>query len=93
MEEADILGDTIGVLVSGKLRAFGSAIYLKNTFGSGYHITCLCSEDRAPAVTEDRLQGSKKPLVSTLCAAADIHVCAMRRPPREYLEASTCCTF
>ena len=36
--------------MSGKLRAYGSALYLKNTFGSGYHVTCLCSEDRAPAV-------------------------------------------
>ena len=50
MEEADVLGDTIGILVSGKLRAFGSALYLKNTFGSGYHVTCFCSEDRVEAV-------------------------------------------
>ena len=39
MDEADYLGDRIGIMGGGKLITCGSSIYLKNKFGVGYNIT------------------------------------------------------
>ncbi len=39
MDEADILGDRIGIMASGKLTALGSSIFLKSRFGVGYNLT------------------------------------------------------
>lgn len=41
MDEADILGDRIGIMKSGKLTALGSPIFLKSTFGAGYNLICV----------------------------------------------------
>ena len=38
MEEADALGDTIGILAGGRLRALGTSLYLKSRFGKGYEV-------------------------------------------------------
>eukprot|EP00928_Gymnodinium_smaydae_P027673 TRINITY_DN2131_c0_g7_i1.p1 TRINITY_DN2131_c0_g7~~TRINITY_DN2131_c0_g7_i1.p1 ORF type:complete len:2102 (+),score=387.98 TRINITY_DN2131_c0_g7_i1:35-6307(+) len=50
MEEADCLGDTIGILASGRLRALGAPLFLKGRFGTGYHVTLLCDEGKADEV-------------------------------------------
>ena len=39
MEEADVLGDRIGIIVAGRLRCVGPAIRLKARWGTGYCIT------------------------------------------------------
>ena len=39
MDEADILGDRIGVMHQGKMTCLGSAMFLKNKFGVGYVMT------------------------------------------------------
>ena len=39
MDEADVLGDRIGVMAKGQLRCLGSSLFLKNRFGVGYKIT------------------------------------------------------
>ncbi|KNE56287.1 hypothetical protein AMAG_02112 [Allomyces macrogynus ATCC 38327] len=51
MYEADILGDQIGIMVRGRMRALGSGIRLKNKFGAGYQValTCTSSEKIARA--------------------------------------------
>lgn len=38
MDEADILGDRIGILYDGELKCYGSSFFLKKTFGMGYHL-------------------------------------------------------
>uniref|UniRef100_A0AC35TPP7 ABC transporter domain-containing protein n=1 Tax=Rhabditophanes sp. KR3021 TaxID=114890 RepID=A0AC35TPP7_9BILA len=38
MEEADILSDHISIMLNGKLQCVGSPLYLKKTFGAGYHL-------------------------------------------------------
>jgi len=38
MEEADILGDRIGVMAHGKLKCVGTGLHLKNKFGLGYRL-------------------------------------------------------
>lgn len=39
MEEADVLGDCIGIMARGQLQCLGSAIHLKQKFGSGYWLS------------------------------------------------------
>jgi ATP-binding cassette subfamily A (ABC1) protein 3 len=39
MDEADYLGDRIGIMGEGKMICCGSSIYLKNRFGVGYNLT------------------------------------------------------
>ncbi|KAF0882143.1 ABCA3 protein, partial [Crocuta crocuta] len=38
MDEADILGDRIAIMVKGSLRCCGSSVFLKKIYGVGYHI-------------------------------------------------------
>lgn len=44
MDEADILGDRIGIMAEGKLICLGSSLFLKNRFGVGYKITMVKKE-------------------------------------------------
>ncbi len=39
MDEADYLGDRIGIMGGGKLLCCGSSPFLKNKYGVGYSIT------------------------------------------------------
>ncbi len=41
MDEADILGDRIGIMADGKLRCCGSSLFLKNKFGVGYRLSIV----------------------------------------------------
>jgi ATP-binding cassette subfamily A (ABC1) protein 3 len=41
MDEADFLGDRIGIMGEGKLICCGSSVYLKNKFGVGYNLTIV----------------------------------------------------
>ena len=45
MDEADILGDRIGIMTGGKLTCLGSSLFLKNRFGVGYVMTIVKSEE------------------------------------------------
>jgi len=51
MEEADCLGDRIGVMSHGKLQAIGTSLRLKNRFGKGYRLTMFVknSQDESKA--------------------------------------------
>lgn len=44
MEEADVLGDRIGVMSKGTFKALGNSIRLKNKFGSGYRISIVTDQ-------------------------------------------------
>jgi len=39
MDEADYLGDRIGIMGEGKMQCLGSSLFLKNKFGVGYSLT------------------------------------------------------
>ncbi|XJO74377.1 hypothetical protein BDV3_005203 [Batrachochytrium dendrobatidis] len=41
MEEADVLGDEVGVMSNGRLRAINNAIALKTKFGAGYSVSIV----------------------------------------------------
>ena len=36
MDEADILGDRIGIMTAGRMTCLGSSLFLKSRFGAGY---------------------------------------------------------
>lgn len=41
MDEAEILGDRIGIISNGQLKCCGSPLFLKSTFGDGYHLSLV----------------------------------------------------
>lgn len=47
MDEADVLGDRIGIMCKGTLQCIGSSLFLKNRFGLGYKITFVKIRRRA----------------------------------------------
>eukprot|EP00030_Apusomonadida_sp_AF-17_P000548 a175002_751.p1 GENE.a175002_751~~a175002_751.p1 ORF type:complete len:854 (-),score=472.33 a175002_751:20-2533(-) len=47
MEEADVLGDRIGIVAHGQLSTIGTALELKSRFGAGYHITLVADDETA----------------------------------------------
>ena len=58
MEEADTLGDRIGIMVKGQLKCYGSPEFLKNRYGTGYMLTIVLStnaEDNEPQPNVDDL--------------------------------------
>jgi len=44
MEEADCLGDWIGIMSHGKMMCCGSSEFLKNWFGEGYNLVIVKKE-------------------------------------------------
>ena len=46
MEEADILGDKIGIMAKGRLRCIGTSIRLKSRFGTGFITTVSFLENK-----------------------------------------------
>ena len=54
MDEADFLGDRIGIMGEGKLICCGSSVFLKNKFGVGYNLTLVKEDtnvDSNPVIT------------------------------------------
>ena len=41
MDEADVLGDIIGIMNQGKIVTLGSSLFLKKRFGVGYNLTLV----------------------------------------------------
>lgn len=41
MDEADVLGDRIGIMVHGQLKCLGSSLFLKNRFSAGFKLTIV----------------------------------------------------
>ena len=41
MDEADILGDRIGIMTQGRMTCLGSSFFLKSRFGFGYVMTII----------------------------------------------------
>jgi len=48
MEEADILGDRIGIMAKGRLRCLGTSVRLKTRFGEGYKVSVSCGDNMKP---------------------------------------------
>ena len=63
MEEADALGDRIGIMTKGKLVALGSPLHLKGKFGEGYRLQLVAPRDSVAPI---------KAKVADLLPAAEI---------------------
>eukprot|EP00826_Nyctotherus_ovalis_P029004 TRINITY_DN2286_c0_g1_i4.p1 TRINITY_DN2286_c0_g1~~TRINITY_DN2286_c0_g1_i4.p1 ORF type:complete len:1634 (-),score=496.68 TRINITY_DN2286_c0_g1_i4:185-5086(-) len=50
MEEAEELGDRIGIMTSGKLRCVGSPLFLKSIYGAGYNL--LISHEKTTEIQQ-----------------------------------------
>lgn len=50
MEEADLLGDRIAIMVYGKIRCIGNNLHLKNKFGTGYSINLVVNPENVNEV-------------------------------------------
>ncbi len=48
MDEADILGDRIGIMANGTLLCCGSSLFLKNKFGVGYRLNISTTQATPP---------------------------------------------
>lgn len=74
MEEADVLGDRIAILEEGKLIAFGTSMFLKQHYGTGYTIKMLKEpsfkkNDVVDAITKEIPKAEFKQMVEpTFCA-------------------------
>jgi ATP-binding cassette subfamily A (ABC1) protein 3 len=51
MDEADVLGDRVGIMSLGQMQCVGSTRFLKNTYGAGYKLVF----DKAPDMTATEL--------------------------------------
>ena len=70
MDEADVLGDRIGIMAAGKILCLGSSLFLKNRYGSGYKLTMVKAKKHAnkkigPYLTEKFGQVEKLSEVSS----------------------------
>jgi len=70
MDEADILGDRIGIMANGTMKCLGTSLFLKNRFGLGY----LLSFVKAPTADSERLRG----YVQSVIPEADEQTCTMK---------------
>jgi len=56
MDEADILGDRIGIMAHGRIMCLGRSLFLKNKFGVGYRLSMVKKEKEPNTVVEGFLR-------------------------------------
>ncbi len=66
MDEADYLGDRIGIMGGGRLLCCGSSIFLKYKFGLGYTITLVKNDSEVPSEPILKMIRSHIPTLNTL---------------------------
>jgi ATP-binding cassette subfamily A (ABC1) protein 3 len=69
MDEADYLGDRIGIMGKGQLITCGSSLFLKKRFGVGYDLTVVKT---APEVSTDRILETVRQFVPSAIKSGDI---------------------
>lgn len=53
MDEADILGDRVAIMSSGRLQCVGSPYFLKQHYGVGYTLVVVKKDDFSPEMCTD----------------------------------------
>ena len=81
MDEADILGDRIGIMTAGKMTCLGSSMFLKSRFGAGYVMTVVKSNTQVNQKIMPYLWEKLGPHVSKLTEIAGEMTIQI---PREY---------
>nr|CAJ2468856.1 unnamed protein product [Leishmania braziliensis] len=70
MDEADLLGQRIGIMSHGRLKCTGSSLFLKSRLGVGYNIVISVDPELDPAAVDDAVLGTvdgAKPLGRNGC--------------------------
>lgn len=65
MDEADFLGDRIGIMSEGRLVCCGSTIFLKNKYGVGYNLTFSKINSNVPSMPIIDVVGRYVPTAKT----------------------------
>ncbi|KAB7495793.1 ATP-binding cassette sub-family A member 6, partial [Armadillidium nasatum] len=68
MDEADILAERKAIVSKGKLRCYGTSMFLKNKFGIGYHLTfflALNEEEEEGKIKIDSVENISRELIRT----------------------------
>uniref|UniRef100_A0A7S1TLB7 Probable ATP-dependent transporter ycf16 n=1 Tax=Erythrolobus australicus TaxID=1077150 RepID=A0A7S1TLB7_9RHOD len=95
MEEADVLGDRVGIMARGKLRVVGTPLRLKNKFGAGYKLVVLSAPQGAqliPPAVKSVIPGAELAQESVTAAGDRVlelslpKSCVGRAPSAEALE-------
>eukprot|EP00463_Aulacantha_scolymantha_P003283 TRINITY_DN411_c0_g2_i1.p2 TRINITY_DN411_c0_g2~~TRINITY_DN411_c0_g2_i1.p2 ORF type:complete len:327 (-),score=57.55 TRINITY_DN411_c0_g2_i1:2786-3766(-) len=78
MDEADALGDRIGIMHHGKLKCCGSSLFLKSKYGVGYSMvlnkTPECVPKEVDQLFTNHIPGTKNKLMSGLSYHMDCHL-------------------
>ena len=90
MEEADILGDRIGIMARGTLRALGPSLRLKQRFGSGYQLSVSCAPVRTGALPRAQLAERVAAVAAFFKASRAVMCFATLRSSSPY-HAMLCC--
>lgn len=100
MEEADILGDVIGIMAKGRLRCIGSSVRLKNKFGAGYELVLHVDRMKIPLAQQlvhSVLPGLKIFFLRVYCAYFFIgiffHILDLFFSVLQLLDFSSCMSF
>lgn len=56
MDEADVLGDRIGIMAKGKMMCLGTSLFLKKRFGAGYKLTMVKNNKKPNTLIEPYLK-------------------------------------
>ncbi|XP_025190796.1 ATP-binding cassette sub-family A member 3-like isoform X2 [Melanaphis sacchari] len=63
MEEADVLGDRIAIMDHGQVRCYGSSLFLKKAYGTGYNLTIVkeesCDESKITEAIKKIIPGAE----------------------------------
>ncbi|KAK7235214.1 ABC transporter [Aureococcus anophagefferens] len=84
MDEADVLGDRIGIMTHGALKCVGTSAFLKKHYGAGYRVVC----ERAPGGDAASLARFDALLASHLPGASRVPTLARRKVAEPTFEAT-----
>uniref|UniRef100_A0A7M5XMD2 ABC transporter domain-containing protein n=1 Tax=Clytia hemisphaerica TaxID=252671 RepID=A0A7M5XMD2_9CNID len=56
MDEADVLGDRIAIMASGKVQCYGSSLFLKKRYGVGYHMVMVKTPTCDPSQVQNLIE-------------------------------------
>eukprot|EP01043_Picozoa_sp_COSAG02_P037009 COSAG02_NODE_2750_length_8101_cov_29.247073_14_plen_218_part_00 len=76
MDEADVLGDRVGVMHTGSLKCIGSPLFLKNRYGAGYDLALTrddvsCDDGAVLAFVQRHVPGATP---RTTHGGSDMHI-------------------
>ena len=56
MDEADVLGDRIGIMAAGKILCLGTSLFLKNRYGAGFKLTIVKKNKKSNTLIQPFIQ-------------------------------------